>query len=136
MYYYVNYWTKLLEEKKKENRAQKSKMRDTVPGIISLSYTIRATLDDLNGPEVTFLSLSIPSAPLCVSVDWYHRATKLFTMILRGYCLFVVQCNYYALKLLSAAITITTLHAVWPAHVACKFSNDFLLLKEHNISRS
>jgi len=105
MHYYVN--TKLLEDKKKKNRAQKSsKMRDTVPGIISLSYTIRATLDDLNGPEVTFFSLSIPSAPLCVSVDWYHRATKLFTMILRGYCLFVVQCNYYALKLLSLPLSL------------------------------
>lgn len=33
-------------------------MRDTVPGIISLPRTIRATLDCLNGPEVTFLSLN------------------------------------------------------------------------------
>lgn len=86
-------------------------MRDTVHGIISLLCTIRATLDDLNGPEVTFLSLSSLRAPLCVSVDWYHRTTKLFTMILRGYRLFVVQCNYYALKLsyASAAVAITAL---------------------------
>lgn len=41
-------------------------MRNTVPGIISLPHTIRATLDDLNGPEVTFLSLPAPPlVPLC-----------------------------------------------------------------------
>lgn len=114
-------------------------MRDTVPGIINLPRTIRATLDDLNGPEVTFLSLSLSLGPLCVFVAWYHRATKLFTTILRGYR--PARSNYYSITItrtvLSSAITISTLQAVSPAHVAhvVNFPREFLLLsKRYNIS--
>lgn len=56
-----------VEREGERERENHRKMRDTVLGIISLPRTIRATLDDLNGPEVTFLSLSAPFlAPLCL----------------------------------------------------------------------
>lgn len=68
-------------------------MRDTVPRIISLPC-IRATLDDLNGPEVTFLSLSVPSAPLCVSVNWYRATTN----YLRWFSA-VTACSWYSVTI-------------------------------------
>lgn len=91
-----------------------SKMRGTAPGIINLPRTIRATLDDLNGPEVTFLSLSRP--PLCLRrlVPPPPNCLRQLATIIG---LLMVQCNYYT----SCPIAISMLQAVSPAHVARKF---------------
>lgn len=111
---------KILRKEMKKRRAQKSsKMRDTVPGIIILPRTICATLDDLNGPEVTLFSLS--QSPLCLRRLVPPRYQTVYDGSPR-----LQTCLWYSVTItravLSSAITISTLQTVSPAHVAHKFS--------------